>query len=379
MQIQLEHPGQSRWPLWATVIFLTALLARGIHLWQIAPAPFFPFKMGDAASYDLWAQRIAAGDWWGTEVFYQAPLYPYFLAVIYRLFGDDQFVVRLCQGIVGAMSCVALAAAGWRIFSGAVGVLAGLALALYAPALFFDLLLQKSVLDGFFCCSLLALYGVLLGTDRRSLWVLVGAATGFLTLTRENAIVLGTGVHVRFAVEPATALAPALWLLLGTALVLGPVALRNAAISGELHLTTSQFGPNFYIGNNPQADGTYQPLRPYRGSAKFEQSDAHELAEAAVGHPLSPAEVSRYWTAPSVAVHSAAAGELAPADGTQVGLYLDRGGTGRHRGHGDLCRMVGAVARDESVWHTWASCCPVLFGACGARGLTGGVWLPSIC
>lgn len=296
MQTQLEHSGRRRWPLWAAVIFSTAFVARCIHLGQIAPAPFFPFKMGDAASYDQWAQRIAAGDWWGTEVFYQAPLYPYFLAVIYRVLGDDVFVVRLCQGIVGALSCVTLAAAGWRIFSGAVGILAGLALALYAPALFFDLLLQKSVLDGFFCCVLLALYGVLLTDDRRSIWMLLGAATGCLTLTRENAIVLIPAFMGVLPWSLQRSWRRPLWLLLGAVLILGPVAVRNAAISGEFHLTTSQFGPNFYIGNNPQADGTYRPLRPYRGSAKYEQSDARELAEAAVGHALTPGEVSHYWT-----------------------------------------------------------------------------------
>ena len=46
-----------------------------------------------------------------------------------------------------------------------------------------------------------------------------------------------------------------------TALVLAPVALRNRAAGGELVLTTSQAGANFYIGNHPGADGRYQPLR----------------------------------------------------------------------------------------------------------------------
>ena len=36
--------------------------------------------MGDAQSYHAWAQEIAAGNWIGDDVFYQAPLYPYFFA-----------------------------------------------------------------------------------------------------------------------------------------------------------------------------------------------------------------------------------------------------------------------------------------------------------
>ena len=45
-----------------------------------------------------------------------------------------------------------LGLAGRRFFSRRVGLIAGLLLALYAPAIFFDALLQKSVLDVFFVC-----------------------------------------------------------------------------------------------------------------------------------------------------------------------------------------------------------------------------------
>ena len=84
--------------------------------------------------------------------------------------------------------------------------------------------------------------------------------------------------------------------LAGAALVLLPVAIRNYAIGGEFHLTTSQFGPNLYIGNNPHANGTYRPLRQRRGSAQHERSDAQELAQQQVGKPLTPGEVSAFWT-----------------------------------------------------------------------------------
>ena len=46
---------------------------------------------------------------------------------------------------------LALAAARW-FSSRPIGIAAGVMLALYAPAIFFDGLLQKSVLDVFFVC-----------------------------------------------------------------------------------------------------------------------------------------------------------------------------------------------------------------------------------
>jgi tetratricopeptide (TPR) repeat protein len=80
------------------------------------------------------------------------------------------------------------------------------------------------------------------------------------------------------------------------AIVLVPVAARNKVVSGEFHLTTSQFGPNLYIGNNENASGTYEPLRFGHGDPRYERRDATELAEQATGRRLTPGEVSRYWT-----------------------------------------------------------------------------------
>jgi hypothetical protein len=79
-------------------------------------------------------------------------------------------------------------------------------------------------------------------------------------------------------------------------LVLVPVAARNLAAGGELHLTTAQLGPNLYIGNHAGASGSYEPLVPGHGSARDERADATRVAEEAIGRPLGPGEVSGYWT-----------------------------------------------------------------------------------
>src|SRR5262249_2620265 len=90
-------------------------------------------------------------------------------------------------------------------------------------------------------------------------------------------------------------LARATAFVAGLAIVLAPVVIRNAYVGGGFYVTTSQFGPNFYIGNNPRADGTYQSLRYGRGAPEYERTDATELAERALGRSLTPADVSRYW------------------------------------------------------------------------------------
>jgi tetratricopeptide (TPR) repeat protein len=174
-------------------------------------------------------------------------------------------------------------------------------LAVYPSAVFFDGLIQKSSLDLFLVAAFILLLPGADGGERRGRWLATGLVLGCLTLTRENALALIVVALVRVLASEGgdgwrlkSARAALLAAGLGCALL--PVGLRNLVVGGEFHLTTSQFGPNFYIGNGPRADGTYVPLQASRGNARFEAQDAQELAEQSVGRQMTPGEVSRYWT-----------------------------------------------------------------------------------
>ena len=133
---------------------LGAFVVRLVYLAQLLNAPFFDLRLGDAEAYHEWALRIAGGDWIGTDAFYQAPLYPYFLAGVYALFGNGAGIVRLVQAAIGAGSCVLLSAAGMALF-GRWGATAGVLLAIYPTAIFFDGMMEKTALVGFFTAALL--------------------------------------------------------------------------------------------------------------------------------------------------------------------------------------------------------------------------------
>jgi tetratricopeptide (TPR) repeat protein len=302
--IAVRPPNRFAWA--GAAIFLVAVAVRLVNLWQIRHSPFFTVLMGDARGYDEWAQQIAHGDWLGHDVFYQAPLYPYFLGILYRVAGRDLLVVRLCQAVIGSLACVLLGLAGWRLFSKRTGLIAGMTLALYGPAIFFDGLIQKSVIDVVFVCLMLWLVASIVADRvdagrqkprpfRRAPWFWLGIALGGLSLTRENALLL-TLVFLAWALISTRKTPAAVAFLFGVTVVLLPVAVRNHVVGGGFYLTTSQFGPNFYIGNNPRSDGTYMSLRFGRGAPEYERQDATELAERALGRRLDGAEVSSYWT-----------------------------------------------------------------------------------
>jgi tetratricopeptide (TPR) repeat protein len=265
-----------------------ALLLRAIYLWEISGAPFSTLRIGDAAAYHDWARRIAAGDWLGEGVFYQAPLYPYFLAVLYSVFGEGAAAVRAVHAVMGAIASAVLAWAGVRLF-GPRGAIAGLLLAVFPTAIFLEGLLEKSALATVLTVTVLAL-----AVGER--WLACGVALGLLALARENALVLLIPILLWIGRRPRAPLA----LLGGCAIALGPVALHNLAAGGELALTTAQFGPNFYIGNHAGANGTYIALEQGHGSAADERADAVRIAEQAAGRPLAAKEVSSYWTARAV-------------------------------------------------------------------------------
>lgn len=295
-----SRPCRDRLALWSLMIFVIALTVRALHLWQIRTAPFFSLKMIDAESYDRWARSIADGDWIGREVFFQAPLYPYFLGTIYKLLGTDPMTIRVCQAVLGAFACVLIAQAGLRFLSKPVGIVAGMMLAVYAPAIFFDSLIQKAGLAMFFLCTVLWLLSLIDKGPRWWLWLLAGSTMGCLILTRENAMlfvpVIAVWLLVRFTEPGLRRLAWAAAFAVGLALLLMPVAVRNWHVGGEFHLTTSQFGPNFFVGNNARADGIYKPMLYGREGMQDAISDYRAEAELALGRSLAAGEVSSYYT-----------------------------------------------------------------------------------
>ena len=190
----------------AAAIAGVALAVRLLHLWLMRASPYFSVLLGDSAGYDAWARRLAAGDWIGTEVFYQAPLYPYVMGLIYTVAGPSPMAVRVVQAVLGAASCTLVGLAAHRAFSRRVGVAAGVGLALYAPAIFFDGLLQKASLDLFFVA--LALYLITRIVDQAGdwrTWLGLGATMGGLSLTRENALVFIVVLLASISRHPSSA------------------------------------------------------------------------------------------------------------------------------------------------------------------------------
>jgi 4-amino-4-deoxy-L-arabinose transferase-like glycosyltransferase len=295
-----QEPKQQRIMAWAAGIFFLAILLRIIHIAAIQQhSPFFDVFPGDLGSYDRWATAIIEQGWLGREIFYQDPLYSYVLAFIYKAIGRDFFWVYTIQALLGAATALVIFLIGSRIFNKATGIIGGLFYACYAPAIFFDGLLLKVSFAAFllsFAVYFIAGRGLKeIGPNQ----ILSGVFMGLATLTRGNFLlilpVIFLALLLNRQVDLKRRIGMALLFVIGNLLILVPVAARNYAVSNDLVLTTSQAGQNFYIGQNPEANGTYVKLSFVRPEPLFEQEDFHKEAEKRLDKELTPSEVSKYW------------------------------------------------------------------------------------
>ncbi len=282
------------------LLFIGAFVLRMGHVVATWEMPFVRHLVGDAAAYFAWAQRIEGGEWLGAGTFYQAPLYPYAVAVVFSVAGPHVWAIRLAQALGGSAAAVCLYYGTCRMFGRRAGILAGLMLACYGPAIFFDGIVQKTSLGGLLVCCVIAMMARADGRVSRGRGVWIGVVLGLMVLTRENALVWLPIVGLWMLLctgQAATGARVGLLAayLCGIMSVLGPVTLRNRAVGGEWSISTFQAGPNFYIGNHQDADGRYQPLIRGHETPAFERVDATRLAEQDMERALGAREVSRYW------------------------------------------------------------------------------------
>jgi hypothetical protein len=272
---------------------------------QYTRVPLGRYAWVDESSYWTWAQAILQHGWWPLRPFYQDPFYPYWLACLMRVVGPDVAVLRLASAGNGALTPLAVAWAGRIGLGRAEGLIAGWATALYGPLIFADGSLEKEGLATFCTALALGLMAHMSRSDRLTWAGIAGMAWGIVGLLRSNALIIAPLGAAWLLVRPAvpeTTDRGAGWkaasaYLAGFLLVVLPVAAINATVSNphELMGTTWQLGPNFYIGNGPEATGTYVAPPFVRGHPAYEAGDYAAEAMRRAGHPLSPGQVSRFW------------------------------------------------------------------------------------
>lgn len=276
----------------------------------------------DEASYEDWSIEIARGEWLGDEVFFQEPLYPYALAVVHAVSNrrdeagellPNRTGVRHLQAFLGGLGVLLVGLLALRVFGFVPAVLAASLGALYLPWLHVaNLFLKPNLVLPLVAAIALV---VLSKDDRKRRWIGLGVLAGLGALLRGNLLLmLPLFVLCPFALGGSRTLRSSAFVVLGTALVLVPVAVRNLVVGDVFALSTSGAGTNLYGGNNehnPWGRATEFPW--VRGIPAFEAEDWRREAERRTGASASMdrGEVSSFWL-----------GETLRSIGERPGMHL---------------------------------------------------------
>jgi tetratricopeptide (TPR) repeat protein len=280
------------------LVLALALVLRLLYQLEMRSTIFTEHLQLDEQFHERWAKAIAAGDVVGTGVFFRAPLYPYLLAVVYALFENAAEVVRMLQHVTGVLTVLPVYLLSRSLFGVRAAVLASLLAATYAVMINFE---GRLLFD--FPVAFLSLLWLTLAvrTNEASPWhryAGLGVLFGFICTMRPTFMPLALplfGYLVWMNVRNSRLrLRCSLALLAAFLLPIGAVTLRNAIVGGDAVVIASQGGINFYIGNNPLADGI-TPAVPELGGVIWENRQAEYVVEKALGRPPRPSEVSAYW------------------------------------------------------------------------------------
>ena len=296
----------------AHYVFAGVLLIRVVVLARLTISPYLLPTHGDMHFYDDWAQRLLSGQLTDHLAFYGLPGYAYLLAALYKLAGYSPFVPALLQTLLDAGTAMLIYKVSIGIFPGTAkrhaqiaGLVAAAGWALFVPAQTYAAILMPTAWVVFIFW--LIVWRIISRKNAPEVWealtlgLLVGlTATAIATILflipfLIGAILLKPAISTHSQLR--TRISALVLLFLGAAVGTSPCWVHNRLIAHDHVFLSAHGGINFWIGNNPSANG-YPRFPPgLRAGQAAMLQDSIDAAESAAGHSLKRGEVSHYWSA----------------------------------------------------------------------------------
>jgi 4-amino-4-deoxy-L-arabinose transferase-like glycosyltransferase len=242
------------------VVGLLLALALVVRLGYVAATPGFE-AINDAHNYDVHARSIAAGHGFARigsgpsgQTAFRPPGYPYFLAGVYALTGDDRATAatryragRVANALVGTAIVALIGIVAMQLFSRRVALVAMALGAIYVPLILVSGTLMSEPLFALLLLAALAAAIHHRRSPHRYRWALIaGVLAGLAILTRANAAILLVPLVVAvWNAKPRwsrRALAPPAALVAIALATVSPWTIRNAVVFHTFVPVTTQFG-----------------------------------------------------------------------------------------------------------------------------------------
>jgi tetratricopeptide (TPR) repeat protein len=296
-------------------------LLRVISLARLSSSPLLFPSSGDMRFYDDWAQRILRGELTDQLAFFGLPLYPYLLALFYKVFGYTPFIPALLQTIADTVTAaliyqISVTVFGQKAHAAAfltrhrgriIGVAAAVAWAWFVPAQAYSLVVMPTALATAVFWLLVA--WIIRNPDmpgaKRSLGL--GIVIGLAAMAVATILFALPLLLAAIFMKPARAsklsspwlsrLGAAALLLFGAGIGTAPCWSHNYFVARDPVFLSAHSGINFWIGNNPASKGYPNFPAGMRAEQASMLQDSTALAEAEIGRALRRSEVSAFWSA----------------------------------------------------------------------------------
>lgn len=286
----------------AVVVFALTFCVRLVALARLLHSPYGAPVTGDMKFYADWALRIAHGELTDHHAFYGEPLYAYLLAALFAVGGVQLFWIGLLQALLDACTALlifkiaALFLAETPRRALMIGGCAALGWAMFIPAAAYCGLLIPTpfvVATWWFCVWwILARRAVARPVEWFGIALVVGLCAMISAATLLALPLLAAALIWSRRRAAAAALITA-GIIIGTA----PAWAHNLFIARDPVFLSAHGGLNFWIGNNPDANG-YPKIPPGLPSDQRQLLETSiTVAETSAGHPLLRSAVSRFWSA----------------------------------------------------------------------------------
>ena len=286
-------------------ILLCALTLRVVYVLQMRASPFFDDPQVDQLFYVEWGRALAHGESHMTGPFPVAPLYAWWLALVFKLCGESLLVARLLQAGLGTIAVALLHFTAKRVFGVRAGLVAAALAATYWVLLYFDGELVRDALAN--PINMFGLWLALVCSERPSARrsAFAGVVWGVSALLRPQVLLFVPLLAVWFVwisrAEIKVALSQALVFLAAVATPIAPVTAYNVFVGQDRVLISPEAGQTLWTGNNPAADGVSGVAPGTRGDFWGHNLDAHSRAEQEEGRALRPSEVSSHYVRKTLA------------------------------------------------------------------------------
>ncbi|MEW5693185.1 MAG: tetratricopeptide repeat protein [Candidatus Hydrogenedentota bacterium] len=221
----------------------------------------YPSEGTDMETYNNWALEIMNGKLFQNSAFYMGPLYPYLMALIFKLIGYKIIYIQVLQYLSGIISGILIFNIMKYFVQEKIALFVSFGYMFYPFFFIFESIQLTDSLALFLNVCVIYFLIKYFSQYKKCHLILAGLFSGLSILTRGNLLIVLPFFCLFIFLSSDKSYKRSIFNILlyftFTFLIISPATIHNYIVEKRFVLVTTNAGINLYIGNNPEATGWY--------------------------------------------------------------------------------------------------------------------------